>query len=266
MSAKVSIIMGARGRASAVRRTLQSYKKLSYKNYELLFVDVDVNGENLQAVYDEFCTELPIKYLTLKENLDTLEEGVTTWTPATTWNYGMTKADGEFIITCSHDLILSKPDLIERFLDQYTNRRISVLTYFLGYKHLGMLSGAIDWLGNPDSIQSLHGFWDDVINGDKNKDRKSAGITTFMTGQSRAAWDWFGRFRKDLSHLVNDQDIVMREMCLGIGAETLKDYVVYHQPHPGLVGMDRDKICQPGWHYKNELQARLLEPAERDLA
>jgi hypothetical protein len=185
----------------------------------------------------------------------------TTWTPATTWNYGIRESTGKFIITCSADILLSYPDMIERFLSQYTSNRISVLTYFMSQDMVSKLD-SLDWLGNPDSIQALPGFWNATVNGGSNIDRLSGGLTTFITGQPRERWDYMGLFREELSHLVNDQDMYLRDTFLGHGIETLEGYVGYHQYHPG-----GDMACvSPGWNYHSEAQARLLEPAPRDAS
>ena len=51
-----------------------------------------------------------------------------------------------------------------------------------------------------------------------------------------------------------------------IGATELlimEGYVAYHQAHPPLL-TPHLPVMSPGWHYTNERQARLLEPAERD--
>lgn len=261
----VSIVMGARGREEHTRRTLQSYTKLSYTDYELLFVDVLHGDINLKKLYEEFRGKLPIRYFSLEENGKEYIRDVTTWTPATTWNYGIRQSTGKFVITCSADVILSYPDMIERFLEQYRSSRISVLTYFLSKEMTEQLS-TLDWYNNPDSIQGFTGFWDDMISGVTNRSRLAAGLTTYITGQPREMWEYMGLFREELSHLVNDQDMMLRDVYLGRGVDTLDGYVAYHQAHPlETIGMGVN-CASPGWNYHNEQQARLLEPAPRDPA
>jgi len=260
---EVSIIMGARGRAKSTQRTLQSYTKLSYKDYELLFVEIKHDGDNLEPIYNVFKDQLPIRYFSLEENLKSYIPGVTSWTPATTWNFGMTQAIGKFIIICGADILLSYPDMIEKFLDQYKDNRVGVLTYYLSPLITDLLgTGNVDWMNDPLAISNLPGFWDVPVTGDINRNRTSAGLTTFLTGQPREAWDYMGGFRTELSHLVNDQDLYLREVALGKRCETMKDYFAYHQAHPFQKATT--PICSPGWHYANEKQARLQEPAERD--
>jgi glycosyltransferase involved in cell wall biosynthesis len=216
-------------------------------------VDVLHEGTSLVNLYEEFKDKLPIRYLALHENFHYLAED-TTRSPATTWNYGIRHSEGKFVIVTGADILLSSPNMIEKFLTQYKERRLAALTYFLS---ASMTNG----LEIDAPIQSLGGFWEENINGNKNMNRTVAGHTTYLTGQPRDVWEWIGLFRTDLSHLVNDQDLVIRENFLGKNAETL-DYVCYHQCHP--TGEKQHNVVSPGWHYENEAQARLLEPAPRD--
>jgi hypothetical protein len=262
---RVSIVMGARGRPNATRRALKAYSNFSYPDWELLFIDVLHSGVNLVGVYDEFKDKLPIRYLSLEESYQYIPDK-TTWTPATTWNYGIKQSSGDFVITCSADIIPSHPDMIERFLDQYEKSRISVLTYFLDAEMTNSLDN-LDYVNESNMIQSLPGFWDRVVwGGMPNKMMGAAGLTTFITGQPREMWEYVGMFRTELSHLVNDQDIMLRDVALGRGVGTLIGCCGYHQAHLEPSKPYGKNIMFPGWTYQNEMQARLLEPAIRDTA
>ena len=261
----VSIIMGARsgskGRNINVRRTLQSYTKLSYKNYELVFIDITNNGNDLEYLYEEFKDKLPIRRVVLPE-FTKMWTPETTWTPATTWNYGIRHSEGKFVIVTGGDILLSSPDLIEKFLDQYKGRRNAVLTHFISISMVDSLDG-MDWMGDPRMVQNLSGYWDGVENGNINTNRTTAGHTTYLTGQPREDWEWIGLFRTDLSHLVNDQDLHIRENFVNRSAGTLEDYIGFHQAHPIDEPISYEGIS-PGWNYHSEAQARLQEPAPRD--
>lgn len=253
----VSIVMGALGRPEETRRTLKSYTKLTYPSWELIFMNptrAQVVEDNLEFLYDEFKDILPIRYYHLEERESR--------TPAVTWNTGMSYAEGKFVIVCSADILLSYPDLIERYLAQYSDRRISTNIYFLTKDMTDML-GTMDWFENPDVIQTFPAFFSAEINGQTNAARKSAGLLTHHTGMTKDRWEWFGKFRTEVSHLVNDQDVVMRERALDVGVDTMEEYVAYHQAHPSLIG-SYQPVTSPGWQYENERQARLLEPAKRD--
>ena len=255
----VSIVMGALGRPEETRRTLKSYTKLTYPNWELIFMNPtrpQVGEDNLESLYNEFKDVLPIRYYHLNES--------ECRTPAATWNTGMNYAEGKFVVVCSADILLSYPDLIERYLSQYTGIRISVNTYRLTRDMTASLD-SVDWFGNPDIIQTFPGFLDTEIEGQANAARLSAGLLTHHTGMTKERWEWFGKFRTEVSHLVNDQDIVKREFALNVGVDTMEGYVAYHQAHPPLIGSFKP-VSSHGWQYANEMQARLLEPATRDAA
>jgi glycosyltransferase involved in cell wall biosynthesis len=260
---EVSIVMAAMGRPDATRRSLESYCRLTYPDYEFLLIDTIQNGETLETVFKEFEKRLPIVYIPIERNKTTVYDPNKTWTPATSWNHGIKRSSGKFIITCSSDLIISAPDMIEKYLAQYTTDRISVLTYFLSLHMTNNLLDTVDWKSNPDIIQTFGGFWGDVIHADTNFSRRLAGLTTYVTGQPKDMWEYMGLFRTELSHLVSDQDMMLRDVCLGRGVGTLHGCVAYHQEHPIDLVISGANL-QPGWNYHNEAQARLLEPAPRD--
>ncbi len=259
----VSIVMAAMGRPDATRRSLEAYTKLSYPNYEFLLIDTIRNGVNLRNLYEEFKDRLPILYYPVESNTTEIYDPEKTWTPATSWNYGIKRSQGKFVITCSSDILISYPDMIDRFLTQYQSSRISVLTYFLSSYMTDTLLNTIDWKNDPDIIKTFLGFWDDMIHADRNRNRLLAGLTTYITGQPRDMWDYMGLFHTEFSHLVSDQDMMLRDVCLGRGVGTLEGYCAYHQEHPIDTVISNSKL-QPGWNYHNEAQARLLEPAPRD--
>lgn len=258
----VSIVMAAMGRPDATRRSLESYARLTYPDYEFLFMDTIQYGVTLENVFHEFENRLPIVYIPIERNMTMIYDPEKTWTPATTWNHGIKRAKGKFVITCSSDLIISAPDMIEKFLDQYKLDRISVLTYFLSAHMTNSLLDSVDWKSNPNIIQTFGGFWGDEIHADTNFNRRLAGLTTYVTGQPKDMWEYMGLFRTELSHLVSDQDMMLRDVCMGKGVGTLNGCVAYHQEHPidGFIS----GATKPGWNYHNEAQARLLEPAPRD--
>lgn len=260
---EVSIVMAAMGRPVATRRTLEAYTKLSYPDYEFLLVDTIRDGVNLESLYAEFKDRLPITYHPLESNRTHIYDPNKTWTPATSWNYGIKKSTGKFVITCSSDILITYPDMIERYLDQYKSDRISVLTYFLSNYMTDVLLDNVDWKNNPDIVQTFQGFWNEEIHADTNFNRKLAGLTTYITGQPRDMWEYMGLFRTEFSHLVSDQDIMLRDVCIGRGVGTLEGYHAYHQAHPVDMVISGAAL-QPGWNYHNEAQARLLEPAPRD--
>lgn len=255
MNDRVSVVMAARGRPMNTRRALKSYTKISYPNWEMIFTVVTAD-DDLRDIYDEFKSQLPIQYVPFP-----IDGKIRT--PARTWNYGFKHSEGRYVIFTGADILISGPDMIERFLAQEDeNSRINVLTYHLNRDITANLD-RIDWFRDPMEIHRQPGFWDSMASGGTNLDRKLAGLTTYITGQARDRWEWFGLFREEDSHVTSDQDVLMRDYALiaaGIPrkSETLKDYVAYHQWHPDT-HIDTNI---GGWVYENERQARLLEPAK----
>ena len=251
---EVSVVMAARGRYNETKRTLQSYTKLTYPNWELIFMNPVENNPmefNLYGLFLEFKDRLPIEFHQTENTL----------TPAQTWNEGINLAHGRFVITCSADILLTGGDLLQRYLDQYRDIRESVLVYKLSRSATKNLDG-IDWYNRPDTIQELMDFWSAEIDGELNRTRKQAGLTTYHTGMTAERWKWFGGFRTEHSFYVNDSDIVEREKNLG-GCDTIQGYWAVHQAHP-QENYSYPPLNTSKWVYENELQSRLLEPAKED--
>jgi hypothetical protein len=257
---EISIILGVRQRTANTRRALESYEKLTYKDYEILFMDC-VGESNQLGVYNEFKNRLPIKYHLLQEDFGRYVEDETTWSPATTWNTGIRKSESKFVIVTSADIIISAHDALEKFLAQYRGNRISALTYFLSNEITDSLGG-VDWKSNSGVIRSMEGFGDFMSRGRTNQEPLPPAQLTFLTGMEKSEWESIGCFRTQLSHLVNDQDLHLREMFLGREVDTWDGCVAYHQAHP--VGERVVDVTRPGWHYETERQARLIDEAPRD--
>src|SRR4030065_2734367 len=97
----VSVVMGALGRPKEAWRTLKSYTKMTHPSWELVFMNTargTVKEDNLESVYAEFKDVLPIRYYLLDES--------NSRTPASTWNAGMSHAEGRFVVVCSADVLL----------------------------------------------------------------------------------------------------------------------------------------------------------------
>ena len=120
-----------------------------------------------------------------------------------------------------------------------------------------------DWKNNPDLIKEFPGFWDEVIHADTNRVGYWLDLPPILLDNLRDMWDYMGLFRTEFSHLVSDQDMMLRDVFLGRGVGTLEGYCAYHQAHPVDMVISGANL-QPGWNYHTEAQARLLEPAPRD--
>jgi len=247
---KTSIVMATKNKEDLLRRSLESYSNLTCPDYEFILVDDNGNAP-LDGLVSEYRDRLPIQYLRLAD-------GNKDRTPAVAWNRGFELSTGEFVIFVMSDVIVSGKDLIERYQAQFKTERINVNTYKLSQTQTAMLD-TIDWKSDPNIIKTLPKFWDEWVDGQPNSARLLAGLITNLTGMSREMWKWFGLFREEKSHLTADQDLVLRDMALGRGVDTLNDYVAFHQWHPPA-----HVTMAGGWKYENERQARLLEPAPKE--
>ena len=168
------------------------------------------NGTNQHQCMRNSRIGLPIRYFPLIENYSKYIPDVTTWSPATTWNTGIRKAEGKFVIVTSADIIISDADALEKFLNQYNGNRISATTYFLSEEITYGTINTIDWKSDPRLIMTLPGFIEGNGGGRTNHTPTPANLLTFLTGMEKSKWEEIGGFRTQLSHLVNDQDLYLR--------------------------------------------------------
>jgi glycosyltransferase involved in cell wall biosynthesis len=253
---KVSVIIAVKDRFPLLRNSLISWCDHDYPDYEVILVDDgSVQANKISGAAKEFESRIMrLKYIRLEHEKDR--------TPTVAWNEGFKHSDGDYVIFTSGDLIISHRDLIKRMLTYAGNKtRLSVVTFFMSPEMTAKLD-FVSWSDNPQIIQSFPGFWEYVYTNRllTNKDIGNswlAGIHTYLTGQSREDWEYFGLFREDETHLVADQDVHLREVALKIWkVDTPKEICAYHQWHPVPkveAGTSRK--------YSNANQARLLEEA-----
>lgn len=245
----VSVIIATRDRPDALYRCLRSWRKQKYHGkVEYILVD----DSSVDFVHIELTVMLsllkPIKIVRIS--------GSPLRCPAPTWNEGYHHAHNEFVVFTGHDIILGSHNTLSQMVAQYSGeRRISVMTYFLTECITDRLC-TLDWLNNPQTLEKQLGFWE--FQG--NDSLSSAGLQTYLTGQSREQWEWFGLFRETGGYSEADSDVVRREQFLGRGVDTVKGIRCYHQWHLPFIS-HANLAAQ--YIYRNEHQARLLEAAEQ---
>ena len=244
----ISVICAAKNRPVLLERCLTS---VAYQDIDFEFILVDDSS-------DEPISHIPsmvgidAKYVRLESTKDR--------PPAISFNEGFKNSTGNFVIMMCGDIILSDKDVFRKFLDCHTGQKISLLTYFLSMEMTRELDN-IDWKNNPRVIEEIDGFWNFRLphHSTTNIQNIAAGLTSYATGNTRERWEYIGLFRNEEHHLVSDQDMHLRERCLGFGVDTVLDVCAYHQYH-----QSPDVAVGKSYIYKNEQQARLLEPAERE--
>lgn len=234
-----SVIMSITNRPNHLRNTLCSWCNVDYVS-EFIIIDNASNCPENEQVVEEFKERLNISFY--KEP---------NWTNMNIlWNIYGKMSHGDYIIFAMQDEIVVGRDLVLKMQD-YVPFRSSIFTYFLDKIQTEALEG-ISWQDNPFIIPQ------------PETTATSAGLVSHVTGAWRHYWDWFGWFRNEpKGHLWLDQDLHLRELALVNHCKTPVGVYCLHQHHK--TSFLPPDFGQPGYHYANEMQARLIEPAERDL-
>lgn len=234
----VSIIMLACNRPQHLLRTLRSWVNISYRDFDFVLVDNNTKNPEIQNIALSFQEPLNLEFF----REDSWHNMCVLWD-----KYGQA-SEGDYVIFAMQDEIVCGIDVVQKMME--FDRRASIFTYFMNQSQTSELD-SLPWQGDPSIIPLPF------------TDQTTAGLISHIHGNWRKNWDWFGWFRNDeRGHLWLDQDVHLREVALGVPAETPKGVYCLHQYH-NLTPMPAN-FPQPGYRYKNELQARLLEPAERD--
>lgn len=241
----VSIIMSFGGRPLNLKNSLISWSRIDYSNIAE-FVLVDNASANLEAIKIAQSFQNKVKFpvrVCFNPSVLNLNQ---------TWNKYGKASNGEYVVFSMMDEIVSHKDVIQKMLACSSEARTSIFTYFMDIRQTVNLS-QYDWYDDPTRLPIPH------------TDQTTAGLISHITGNYRKNWDYFGWFRDDSDgHLWIDQDIHLREVQLGakFHCRTPKDVYCLHQYHEPSF----PKQYMPGYKYHNDLQARLLEEAERNRA
>lgn len=236
----VSIIMSAGDRHEHLRNTLIGWSRIDYPDFDFTIIE---NGskKTIRPIVEEFREKLPLRFFK-NESL---------WNVNRVWNKYGREASGEYVIFAMQDEIVSHKDIVQKMIETSSEVRSSIFTYFMNESETSAIDN-LPWQDDPTIIPLPF------------TDQTTAGLISHIHGNFKKNWEWFGWFRDDQKgHLWLDQDVHLREVALNKAALTPKDVYCLHQFHPVFTDSDS---ARPGYHYSNELQARLLEPAERDAA
>lgn len=240
----VSIVMTVTNRQSNLYNTLTAWSLLDYPDFDFTIVDNGTHAPDIQRIVGLFTEKLHIKLL--------LENAVTATNIL--WNREGKASRGEYVVFSMMDEIISHSDVLQKMIavtDEH-DCRSTLAVAFLDGNQTAALNTAEGWKTSPSILPTQWGAGP----------APQSATMGHITGNYRKNWDWFGWYRDhDRGHLWLEQDIHIRELCLNKLAQSPEYAWCYHQAHAGDVKPDS---VRPGYHYANEAQARLLEPAERD--
>lgn len=235
----VSIVMSITDRPRNVEYALLSWTKLNYPKFSFLVIDNNSGNPEMENIVNRYKDVLHITFYRepILQNISTL------------WNKYGKMSDGEYLIFSMADELISDGDIIQKMLKCPQKNRRSIFTYFMTEAQT-MDLGNYDWRASVRNVPL------------PPTTETTAGLISHITGNYRKNWEWFGWFRGGNGHLWLDQDVHLREVKLGIAANTPKDVYALHQWHKADLGYTGG--FRPGFTYQNERQARLLELAKPD--
>lgn len=235
----VSIIMSAGNRPRNLRNTLASWSRIDYPDYDFTLVINGTESDEIKQIASSYQEPL---HLTIRR--------WETITPLNiTYNEYGKSARGEYIIFAMMDDMVVHRDVIQRMLAAGEERRVTLCPFMLTEPETAPIDPAT-WKDDPIMGKP----WPEVPDT----------LLAHIIGNYKKNWEWFGWFvdlRK--GHLWVDQNLHLREKVLDKLAITLKDTWCFHQAH---AGENVSPWTAPGFHYRTEREARLLDPAERDAA
>ncbi len=204
---KYSVIVPVYNRISEVVDLLDSLQKQTYKNFEIIIVE-DGSTDKCDKVVEEYSATLDIKYF-FKENSG----------PGDSRNYGMEKAEGEYLIFFDSDCIIPAQYFAE--VEKY------------------LATNPVDAFGGPDSADESFSNVQKAINysmtsivttgGVRGKENKldTYQPRSFNMGISRAVYEKVGGY-SDI-HPGEDPDLSYRIMNAGFSIGLIEDAFVYHK-------------------------------------
>lgn len=235
----VSIVMSVCDRERNLRNTLASWSRIDYPDFDFTVVINGTRSLEIEKIVEEYREPL---HMTIRK-----------WDVLTNLNityneYGKA-ARGEYIIFAMMDNLVVHRDVIQRMLAVGDERRVLLAPYMLDENESNAIHPA-DWKDDPIGGKP----WAEVPDT----------LLAHVMGGHKKYWEWLGWFvtlRK--GHLWIDQNLHLREQVLDRLALTPKDTWCLHQNHPAANMGDG---TAPGFHYRTEREARLLDEAERDAA
>lgn len=239
MPPSVSIVMSTGNRPRNLRNALASWSRIDYPDFDFTLVINGTESDEVKSIAEEYREPLHMQ--------------VRRWETQTninvTYNEYGRSARGEYVIFAMADDIVVHRDVVQRMMAVGEGCRVVLAPYMFDDFQTDAIRPA-EWTDDPIIGQPWPVVPDTLL--------------SHVMGNWKKDWDWFGWFvTLHKGHLWIDQNLHLREKVLDRRAVTCKDTWCIHQAHPGE---NMSAWTAPGFVYRTEREARLLDDAERDKA
>jgi glycosyltransferase involved in cell wall biosynthesis/2-polyprenyl-3-methyl-5-hydroxy-6-metoxy-1,4-benzoquinol methylase len=221
--ALVSIIIPTRDLGHVLNQCLESiFTKTTYSNFEVILIDNGSTEPYTEKVIGEWLNREPDRLrcyaLGIPFNYSKLN------------NYGVSKANGEYLLFLNNDTEVITPDWIEIMVGQAQRSSIGAVGAFLLYpdntiQHAGVVVGLGAFAGHPFTRFPANspGYFGLLLS-----DNNYSAVTGACLMCRREVFEAVGGFNEDLAVAFNDVDLCLRMIMLGYRNVCCAQAELYH--------------------------------------
>jgi len=228
---RVAVLIGARGRAGLIDRTLWTLTNQTHSCITYV-ADDGTDGDSVADVCAKYGWGKGVVYNRLRGPGSPLRGQNMAWW----WGYDRAKKAGIDYIICSHPEIMVPVTAVEQMLDEHIENRRSVpLLYCLSAAHQTAIDG-VDWRDDIHKLQELSEFWDYMSHWAVRNEDSAQWFHHFgFCGSYIVEWDFYnkpdGFLPKRHEIWFDDAWMIHEELREGRPPNLLKGIEVYHQYH-----------------------------------
>lgn len=213
----VSILIPNKDEAETLRTCLNSIEKSSYHHYEVIIIENNSTQPETFAYYEQLTGQTyDADGLMEGKLLDHVPLKIVTWKKEFNYsainNYGVTYAQGEFLILLNNDIELKTTDWIEEMLGNCQRKEVAAVGARLLYgdgtvQHAGMVAGIGGIASNM--FVGLKGERDGYLHRSVIQLNYSA-VTAACMMVKRQVFEQVGGFTEELTVAFNDLDLCLK--------------------------------------------------------
>jgi len=228
---KVAVLIGARGRAALLNRTLWTLTRQTHP-CTVYVADDGTEGDSVASVSAKYGKFKGVIYNRLRGPVSPLRGQNMAWW----WGYEQAKEDEIDYVICSHPEIMVPLNAVEQMLDEHIKNRRSVpLIYCLSPKHQEIIDD-VDWKSDIHNLKELEDFWNYMSHwAVRNRDTAQWYHHFGFTGMYIDEWDFYnkpdGFLPKRDEIYFDDAWMIHEELKVDRPPQLLTDMEVYHQYH-----------------------------------